>query len=89
MNSSRHALIGLFILLMVLANVLAADATLGERALTVVVASMGFHFFYGFLFDADIHMTGYTVPKGERPLLRFMLGVTGLGIVIGVVGALF
>ena len=71
-----------FALLVIVVNNLAPTATWVERLTAIAVSLSGFHMVYGYLFNTQIHMTGYTVPVGERPILRILLGFIG-AVMIG------
>lgn len=51
---------------------------------TLGVFSLGLHFVYGVIFNTEIHMSGYSVPIGKRPMLRFILFILGTGIMFGI-----
>jgi hypothetical protein len=52
--------------------------SLKELFLTFIVFLYGLYCVYGVLFNTEIHMSGYTVPKGQRPILRVMLFCGGI-----------
>ena len=51
----------------------------------LVVFLLGLHFVYGYIFGTEIHLTGYTVPAEERPILRVFIFITGIGIMLGTI----
>ncbi|RLA47967.1 MAG: hypothetical protein DRQ97_05125 [Gammaproteobacteria bacterium] len=86
MNVKKIATVaGCTILLIVAFSALPPEISLNEKLGIAAVFFLGLHFVYGFLFDADIHMAGYTVPAGESCTLRIGLLIAGLVVMLGAV----
>lgn len=86
MNAKKIFLIVAFILIFAAAIVASTNNfSIKEQFGLLVVFLLGLHFVYGYLFNTEIHMAGYTVRVGERPILRLGLLVAGIGAMLGAV----
>lgn len=74
------------VLIFAIANIVSTTKVALKEQLGLFVAFMlGLHFVYGYLFNTEIHMSGYTVRVGERLTLRLGLLVAGLGVMLATV----
>ncbi len=85
MNFKKVLLISVSVIAFVIANVFSSDIDLKERTGLFVVFLLGLHFVYGYVFNIEIHMTGYTVPIGDKLVLRIALFIVGIGIMTGTI----
>ena len=86
MNVKKVSLVAVCILIFATASIAStADIAIKEQLGLLVVFLSGLHLVYGYLFSTEIHMSGYTVPVDERPLLRLGLLIAGLGVMLGTI----
>jgi len=82
----KISLVVVCVLIFAIASIVSTtEVATKEQLGSFVVFLAGLHFVYGYLFNTEIHMTGYTVPVGERPVLRLGLLIAGLGVMFGTV----
>ena len=83
MNLKKILLVVLSLTVFVVVSIFSTvELTLKEKWGLPLVFLLGLHFIYGCLFNTEIHASVYTVPIGERPILRFGLFIVGLVIMV-------
>ena len=86
MSVKKVLLVVVCVLIFATASIVSTTGVaLKEQLGSLVVFLLGLHFVYGYLFNTEIHMSGYTVRVGERPALRLGLLMAGLGIMLGTI----
>jgi len=84
LDLKKTSLVAVCILIFATVSIVSTtEMAIKEKLGLFVVFLLGLHFVYGYLFNTEIHMNGYTVPVGERPVLRLGLLIAGLGVMFG------